>query len=86
MGHVNRRNTQTTLQGADFMTNRQADARIQIRERFIEQQNIRFNSQCPAQCNTLALTAGKCGRLAIEKSIKSQKARYFLNFLTNFVL
>ena len=63
MGHINRGNTNALLQITNKKPHLVAQFRIQIGQRFVQQQNPRLNYQRPRQRHTLLLPAGQLPRI-----------------------
>ncbi len=49
-------------------------------ERLVEQQNTRLAHQCPRNGNTLLLTAGKTGHIAVFKAAQTNQLEHFCGF------
>ena len=63
---------QAFLNRADFMAHLQADACVQVGQGLVQQQDLGFHRQSPAQGHALALTAGQLGDRAIFKTLQVQ--------------
>ena len=57
------------MQLLDFGAHFRAQQRIQIRQRLVEQKQLRLPNDGPAHCDSLPLPAGKRTRLAVEQMI-----------------
>ena len=66
VGDVNGGNPQTLLHPTNFHAHLHAKLCIQVRQRLIEEQNLRTYDHRSGQCNTLLLATGKLGRSAIR--------------------
>ena len=63
---VHRGNPQTLLHPTNLHAHLHTKLRIQVRQRLIEEQNLRAHDHRSGQCNTLLLATGKLGRSAIR--------------------
>ena len=86
MGHIDHRDPQTLLQGADLAAQLLPKLGIQIGERLVEQANRRLGDQSPAERDALLLAAGKLRGLAPQQRLQSEQrcdtpepARYLLS-------
>ena len=66
VGDVDRGDAKATLQGFDFNPHLVAQFRVQIRQRFIEEEQRRVTHNGTAHGIALTLAAGELGRFAVE--------------------
>ena len=66
MGDEDRRDLRLLLNAADFLTHLDAQARVQVGERLVEQQHLRLLDQRAGDRDALLLSAGELARLAPE--------------------
>ncbi|KPW58902.1 Uncharacterized protein ALO80_05922 [Pseudomonas caricapapayae] len=81
VGNVQNRCTGLLVQAANQQTHFMAQRAVQVAQRLIEQQDWRFADQRTTDGNALALTAGKLAGLALQQSLKTQRAGTFANTL-----
>ena len=68
----------------DLQTRRGAQFSVEVRERFVEQQDGRFTHQRARERDALALAAGKLARPPIEQMRDTEQLRRPLDFLVDF--
>ena len=82
--HVHGGNPQTLLHPTNLHAHLHAKLCVQVRQRLIEEQNLRAHDHRSGQCNTLLLAAGKLGRSAIchrgEVHCRKCNINLFLDF------
>ena len=66
VGHEDRGKSQTLLECTDFAAHAQTQARIQVREGFVEEDDLRFHDECSRQGNALLLASGQLMRVAVS--------------------
>ena len=71
MGDVENGESKLGLQRANLNAHLLAQFRIEIGQRFVEQENLRLVDQCPRQRNPLLLAAGKLRRAALGESAET---------------
>src|SRR5262249_32626514 len=64
MGDIDRSRVESAVQLLELDTHLNAELRVEIGKRFVEQENLRVADDGAAECDTLALPAGKLSRLA----------------------
>ena len=72
MGDVDGGDAELLLQGLDLVAHGVPDARIEIGERLIEQENARIDRQRPPKGHTLSLPAGECGHRTVAEAIQAK--------------
>ena len=65
MGHQHGGHAHLFVQAAQPLSQVVADLGVERAERFVEQQHLRIDRQCPGQRHTLALTTGKLCRVTL---------------------
>ena len=69
MRDEDRGNAGALLNPANFLSHFKAQARVEVGERLIQQEQARVLDQGAGDCDALLLTAGKLGRLAVHQHI-----------------
>src|SRR5579871_2252391 len=65
--YIDNRRLNALVQFGDIRTSLYAQFRIQVRQRFVHQEDLRLAHNSTTECDTLALTTGKLFGLALEK-------------------
>src|SRR6185312_12420598 len=82
--HVDHRRAEAMVEPRDFHPHRRAQFRVQIRQRFVEQEHLRFAHQCTAQRHALPLSAGKLARACLQQVFQTEHARRIRHTLFDF--
>ena len=86
VGDVDEGGAQALVQLADVGAGLHAQFRVQVRQRFVEQEDGWAAHDRPAHGHALALAAGELFRLAVEELADAQKLGSFLDFLVDLSL
>ena len=84
MGHVYRSDVKLLLQRLDFMSHRLPDARVEIRQRFVEKQDLRLDGKGSTERNAWAVIRSRtrCPRVSL---INVTGLRLGMNRLRDFL-
>src|SRR5574344_1835861 len=83
VGNVDHCCVKSLVQCSDFATHRDTELSIKVRQRFIKQEDFRVADDCASYCNTLALTARKSLRFAVEILGKTKDLSSFIDTALN---
>ena len=86
MGDVDDGHPEILLQRADLLAHRPAQTGIEVRERLVEQQDIRLEHQRARHRDPLLLAAGHLGRQTRAKPLQADEAEDFLGPGVRFLL
>ena len=67
---VDRGDAELRLQGLDLVAHLFADARVEVRKRLVEQQQLRADGERAAERHALALAAGELGHVALAEALE----------------
>ena len=81
MRDIDHGDAEPLLEIADLLAHRAAKARVEVRERLVEKQNIGFEDQRTGQRDALLLPAGHLGRQAVAEALEAHGGQCFLGFL-----
>ena len=59
---------------------------VEVGQRFVEQEYLRFTDDCTTKCDTLLLTAGKSLRMSVEEVRDIKNSCGFFNAALDFFL
>ncbi len=76
VGDVERRDAEPALEAADLVRELEADPRIEVRERFVEEQQTRFDREGPAECQALRLAAGELPDVALAQALEAEQGQH----------
>ncbi|CZU36553.1 Uncharacterised protein [Enterobacter ludwigii] len=85
MGDIHHGGFQLLVQTGKVQTHLHAQLGIQVRERFVEHKDPRITHDGAANGHTLALTAGKLLRFAIQKVGKLQRFGHHLDLMADLI-
>ena len=72
VGDVDGRGLQALMQFLDLGAHGDAKLGVEIRERLVEQENLRITHDRPAHGDALTLPAGELARIAVEQRSKAE--------------
>jgi hypothetical protein len=72
VGDVNHRRAKLSVQSRNLPPHLHTELGIEIRERFIEQENLRLAHDCPSDSDALPLAAGHLSRRSIKQLLDSE--------------
>ena len=79
VGDMDRSNADLLLDRLDLMAHGRPDARIEVGERLIEQQNARIDRERPAERHPLALTAGELCHRPLGQALEAEQSHDLLH-------
>ena len=79
MGNIDEGGLQLLVQLGDLGTHLHAQLGVQVGQRLVHQEHLGFTHDGAAQGDTLALTAGQRGRLAVQQRFNAQDGGSFLD-------
>ena len=74
VGDVNHRRLKPLMEPRDFGPHLDPHLGVEVRERFVEEENLRLADDRAPDCDSLPLTAGERFRLAIEQRLDPENA------------
>ena len=80
VGDVDKGDAGTLLNALQLDLHVLAQLEVEGTERLVEQQNARFAHQCTRDGDTLLLTAGKTGHIAVFKAAQTNQLEHFCGF------
>ena len=75
VGDVDRRHGEVALDAQDLGAHLDTQLRIEVRERLVHEERLRFAHDCTAHGHTLALPAGERSRLPAERLLEAERPR-----------
>ena len=86
MGNVDEGGLQALMQLGDLSTHLNAQLRVEVGERLVEEEDLRITDDGAAERNALTLTTGQSLRLTGEQLLNAQDLSSFTNQLVDLVL
>ena len=86
MGNVNKGCTQLLVDLRDFSSHLCTQFCVQVRKRFVQQEDLRIPDDCTTHGNTLSLTTGHSLRLPVEEVAQVEDLCSFLYLAVDFIL
>src|SRR5439155_12868514 len=84
--YVDRRHAEVVLKTADLGAHLHAQLCVEIRERLVHQERLRFADDRSTHRNPLALPTGKCSRLALEELFEPEHSCGLFDSLVDLAL
>ena len=72
---VDERCLESSVKLDDFLAQYRSKGDIEVRKRFVKEDDPRLAHECSADCHTLALAAGKRTRFSVEQAIEAENPR-----------
>ena len=81
MGDIDRGRAQAVVQGSDLHPHVDAEGRVEVRERLVEEERLGVADNRPAHCDTLALAARQLSRVTLQQGLQTDDLGHLVGLL-----